>query len=392
MHPRAVGSPASLRQANQRRVVAAVRQAGALTQAEIARRTGLSPATVSNVVRHLTGTGLLDVTVSEPGRRRTSTVRINRAAGVAIGVDFGHRHLRVAIGDLSYDVLAEESRPLPSDHTATDGIALAAELVDQLLVRVGCDRDRVIGVGLGLPAPIDRVTGHVGSASILPGWVGIPAADALGSRLGLPTLVDNDANLGALGEVIWGAGSGCTDLAYIKVSTGIGAGLLIDGHIHRGASGTAGEIGHTTIDEHGRVCQCGNRGCLETLAAGPFIVEMLRPSLGADLTLARAVELACQGDAGCRRVIADAGRHIGVAVANLCNLINPERVVVGGDVAAAGELLLAPLREIVSRQAIPSAAADVTIVSGQLGDRAEVLGALALALRESQALGLADVS
>lgn len=172
------------------------------------------------------------------------------------------------------------------------------------------------------------------------------------------------------------------DLAYIKVASGVGAGLVIDGRIYRGPGGTAGEIGHITLDESGPVCRCGNRGCLETFTAARYVLDLLRGSHGPDLTLARMVQLGREGDPGCRRVIADVGRHIGMGVASLANLLNPSRVVLGGDLAEAGELVLAPLRESVARYAIPSAARRLSVVSGGLGARAEVLGALALALSE----------
>nr|MDT0666121.1 ROK family protein [Micromonospora sp. DSM 115978] len=156
--------------------------------------------------------------------------------------------------------------------------------------------------------------------------------------------VDNDANLGALAELTWGAGRGASGVAYIKAATGVGAGMVVDGRIHRGHTGTAGEIGHTTVDEHGPVCRCGNRGCLETFVGTRILLDMLRASHGPDLSVLGMLALARDGDAGCQRVVADAGRAIGVAVANLCNLVNPELVVVGGDLAAAGDLLLDPLR------------------------------------------------
>jgi len=243
----------------------------------------------------------------------------------------------------------------------------------------GTERSAVIGVGLGLPAPIDTRSGQVGSSSILPGWVGVEAAKAMSERLGLPVYVDNDANLGALAEVRWGAARGCADAAYIKISAGVGAGLVIGGRLYRGAVGTAGEIGHTSVDEHGRICRCGNRGCLETVAAVPVMLELLAHSHG-QLAAADVVRLAQGGDMGCRRVIEDVGRHVGVAVANLCNLINPEMVVVGGELAQADRLLLDPLADVVRRRAIPSAAAVATIAAARLGSRAHVLGALALVL------------
>jgi len=379
----ATGSQASLREANRRRVLQALRAAGSLTQAELARQTGLSPATVSNIVRDLAEAGILDVTPTARSGRRAQAVSLGRGVGVAIGIDFGHRHLRVAIGDLGHEVIAEHTQPLPPDHGADQGLTSATSLIDELLAATGLTRAEVRGVGLGLPAPIDAGTGAVGSTSILPGWVGVPAAEVMSERLGLRVHVDNDANLGALGEVVWGAARGCSEAAYLKVATGIGAGLIIGGRLHRGVAGTAGEVGHTTIDEHGRVCRCGNRGCLETFVGAPHLLELLRASHGPNLTLHDVIDLAGEGDAGCRRVIADAGRHLGVAVANLCNLLNPERIVVGGDLAQAGDLLLYPLRDVVSRFAIPSAAAALCVCTGVLGERAEVLGALALALSES---------
>jgi predicted NBD/HSP70 family sugar kinase len=169
-------------------------------------------------------------------------------------------------------------------------------------------------------------------------------------------------------------------MAYVKAATGIGAGFIIANAPYVGAGGTAGELGHTVVDPGGPICRCGNRGCLETFAGAPAILSSLRDVHGDGLTLQDAVALAIRGDAGCQRAIADAGTAIGTAVATLCNLFNPQRVVVGGDLGAAGELLLMPLRESLLRGAIRSAAEDVTVAGGELGDRAEVLGAVALVL------------
>ncbi len=379
------GSQSSLREANQRRVIRAVRAAGALTQAEIARATGLSAATVSNIVRELKEAGTLVVTPTSAGGRRAQSVSLSRRAGLALAVDFGHSHLRVAVGDMAHDVLAEETIPLDVDASAEEGLRAAQRLVEAVLRRAEADRSEVVGVGLGVPGPIDARTGTVGSSTILPGWVGVSPQEALAERLGLPVHVDNDANLGALGELVWGAGRGLTDLAYIKVATGVGAGLVIGGRIYRGPGGTAGEIGHITIDDTGKICRCGNRGCLETFVGAPFLLELLRHSHG-ELSLRQVITLAKEGDQGSRRVIADAGRHIGIGVANLCNLLNPQAVIVGGELAQAGEILLEPIRETVGRYAIPSAVRTLTVAQGVLGERAEMLGALALVLHESELL------
>ena len=198
--------------------------------------------------------------------------------------------------------------------------------------------------------------------------------------LGLRVEVDNDANLGASGEWMWGAGRGCTELAYLKLATGIGAGLILGGRPFKGAGGTAGEIGHTMVDPSGPICRCGNRGCLEMLAGAGAVLDALRPTHGNGLTVKDVIALASDGDPGCCRALADAGHIIGGAASILCNLINPQRIVVGGEMAAAGEVLLGPLRESLERSAIRSAAQDVQVVQGSLGDKAEVLGAVALAL------------
>lgn len=376
------GSQTSLHRANLERVVRAVRMAGSLTQAEIARSTGLSAATVSNIVRELKEGGTVEVTPTSAGGRRARSVSLSGDAGIVIGVDFGHTHLRVAVGNLAHQVLAEESEPLDVDASSAEGFGRAEQLVNRLIETTGISPGKVIGVGLGVPGPIDVESGTLGSTSILPGWTGINPSDELAGRLGVPVYVDNDANLGALGELVWGSGRGVRDLAYIKVASGVGAGLVIDGHIYRGPGGTAGEIGHITLDESGPVCRCGNRGCLETFTAARYVLPLLQPGHGADLTMERVVQLAREGDPGCRRVIGDVGRHIGSGVATLCNLLNPSRVVLGGSLAEAGELVLGPIRDSVSRYAIPSAARQLSVLPGALGGRAEVLGALALVLNE----------
>jgi predicted NBD/HSP70 family sugar kinase len=389
------GSLGSLRELNRARVVTALRQVGVASRADIARRTGLSRSTVSTIVANLLDDGLVvnhegDARAPvNPGAGRPPTLlTLTPSAGAAVGIDFGKRHLAVAVADLSHSILGETWQEMEDDYPAARGLDAAAELVRKLLRQARVSRDRVLGVGLGLPGPIHSITGTVGSASILPGWVGVRASDEMQARLSLPVHVDNDANLGALAELTWGAGRGCAHLVYLKVSNGIGAGLIVGARLFRGAGGTAGEVGHTILDETGDICRCGNRGCLETYAAGPAIVELLRRSLGEDLTLESVLARAAEGDAGCRRAIADAGRHIGNAAANLCNVFNPERIVVGGSIGNAGDVLLEPMREAVARYAIHTAAADVEIVPSELGDRAELLGAVAQVLHGADPIAI----
>ncbi len=386
-----VGSPTALRSANRQRVLDLLRTAGSVSQSEIARRTGLSRATVSNIVRELRDINWIsDPSVDGAGGRasgrRGAGIVLNQRAGLVLALDFGHRHLRAAVADLGHTVLAEDHRDLPADHGADDDLPLAADVADSLLAKVDAPRSAVLGVGMGLAGPVDPTTGEVRSPAILPGWVGVPARAAMSEHLGLPVLVDNDANLGALGELTWGSGMGARHLLYVKAATGVGAGLILDGRLYRGSGGIAGEIGHVTVDDRGGLCQCGDRGCLETMAGSEALLALLRSSHGAGLTIPEAISRAVNGDSGCRRIIADAGRAIGTAVAAACNVLAPERVVVGGTLAAAGTILLAPMRDVVRRHAMHTISDNAQIVAGALGQRAEVLGGLALALRSANRL------
>jgi predicted NBD/HSP70 family sugar kinase len=384
------GTLAWLRERNRERVIGALREQGHTSQADIARVTGLSRTTVSKLVAELKVSGLvgeLEVSTADPrgvhGGRPAVQLTLRDTSKAVVGIDFGHSHVQVAVANLAHNVVAERIRYLDVNHHATEAFDASVAMVDEVLEEAGYRRACIIGAGIGIPGPVDRVSGTAGSASILPGWVGLRIGDEMERRLGLPVEIENDANLGALAELTWGAGRDCSTFAYIKAATGIGAGIVIDGRLLRGASGTAGEIGHTTLDEGGALCYCGNRGCLETVASGPAIVGLVRSSSAESLTLADVIDRAASGDVRCRRALSDAGREIGVAVAGLCNLINPERVVVGGLLSRAGELVLGPIRESIRRYAVHAAAECVQVVPAVFVERAELLGAVALALRTS---------
>src|SRR4051794_31427380 len=384
------GSLETLRRLNRLRVIHTLRDQGLISRAEIARQTGLSRSTVSSLVAELQADGLV-VERSEPaaahgdqGGRPPILLSFDASAGVAVGIDFDHHHVRVAASDLSSRILAERELDLDTDHLAHEGLDAAAELVGRVLADAGLDPARVIGAGMCLPGPIHRPTGVVGSTAILPGWVGVAAADEMRRRLDLPILVDNDANLAALAEAAFGAGRDAKDLVYVMISSGIGAGLVLNGRLYRGAVGLAGELGHVLVDAGGPVCRCGNRGCLETVAGTDALAELLRRSHGDGLDGHAIVKLAREGDLGAQRVIADAGRAIGGAAAMLVNVLNPELLIVGGDLSDAGELLLDGVRESLERSALPTAVQAAEVVAGSLGDRAEVLGAIALVLSEAE--------
>jgi predicted NBD/HSP70 family sugar kinase len=370
------------------RVFGVLGETGAVSRADLARRTRLAASTVSAVIAELQAAGI--VTESAAGAdprpagamgRPPVLVAMHRNAGVAIGLDFGKRHVRVVVSDLAHQILAERHDELHADLPAAAAIAHATGLVDEVLTEANADLDEVVGVGMGLPGPVQSPTGELGDSTILPGWVGVRAAEAMSHALGRAVEVENDANLGALSEWMWGAGRAAEYMAYLKVATGIGAGFIIRGRPYAGTSGTAGEIGHTVIDPRGPICRCGNRGCLETVAGSAAILAALHDTFPADVTIGEVIACARDGHTESVEAIAGAGTAIGTAVATLCNLFNPERIVVGGDLAAAGSVLLDPLREAMRRGAVRAAADDVSVVEGTLGERAEVLGAVALVLR-----------
>lgn len=373
------GSQTSLREANRARIVDAVKRHGGLTQVELAGATGLSPATVSNIVKELSSSGVLHTTPSTRSGRRAQHVTLARALGLVAGIHFSTRHLRVALADVAHTVVAEHHLPLAKDHRADNELNRTARLIADMLDSVDATMGEVLAVGVALPAPINLSTGTISRTGIMRGWDAVPVAEVMERRLKRPVFVDNNANLGARAEFRSGALRGKENAVYLSIDDGIGAGLIINGKVFRGHNGSAGEFGHLTIDENGPLCRCGNRGCLETYVGGEALIESLRGN-HRGLKLHDIVVRAIAGDPKCIRAIADAGRHIGVATANLCNIFDPSRVVVGGELSQAGELLLGPMRHALERAVIVGPENVPDIVQSQLGARAEMLGAIAFAV------------
>jgi predicted NBD/HSP70 family sugar kinase len=366
------------------RVLTTLSRSGPLSQAELARRCLLAPSTVSGLVGGLAADGLLVEVEVEPttgigrrGRRPASLLALHPDTGVVLGVDLGKTHVRVALADLAHRVVGERHAPIEPDAPARTHLATMEELATRLLSEAGIPSRQVVALGCGFPGPVRVAAEEVLDPTILPGWQGLHPVEVLTDAFGVPAQVANDANLGALSEWMWGAAEGCSEVAYVKVATGVGAGLVLRDQPFDGHGGTAGEIGHVSFDPAGPECRCGNRGCLELLAGSGAIAALAGTDLAAALAGARA------GDAICVDAVATSGGWLGVAVASLCNVLNLERIVVGGEVAAAGELLLDPLRTALRASAIESAGHDVTVVAGAFGERAEVLGAVAHALRSS---------
>ena len=389
------GSLRSLRQGNRERLLGLLRGGGAMHRAELARRAGLSRSTVSTIVASLLEEGLVieaadGDTHGQQSGRPGELLTLNPAGGGVLGLDFSYREVRVAVADVAHRVLADAVADLAPDQSWVESLRIGEELVDRVLAESGFDRSQVLGAGLGVPGPIDQTSGEVGVSSNSLGWVGVHAADELSNRLRAPVAMDNTAHLGSLAEAVWGAGQGCRNSVYLKLSSGVGGGFIFDGRVFRGSIGAAGEIGHLMVDEGGPACRCGGRGCLEVYASVPAVLETLRPLMGEDVTLDTVLTASAEGNRACRRVLGDAGAVVGQAMASVCNVLNPERIIVGGGLAPAGDALFEPMRTALDRHALKIVADNVQILPARLGSMAGALGGIALVLREADRLVSAD--
>ena len=376
------GSQTSLREANRSRIVAAIKRYGGLTQVELAAVTGLSAATVSTIVKELVTAGVAETETTSRSGRRALRVTIARQAGLVAGIHIGPRSLSVGLGDLAHEVVADQSLPLPADHRADTTLDRATLLVVDLLEKIGASLDDVLAVGVALSSPVDAGTGLVTVRGSLRGWDDVAVGQVLEKRLARPVHVDADASLGALAEHRLGAGAQARDLLYVRLSYATSAGLVLGGRLYRGGSGTAGQLGHVQVDPNGPMCRCGNRGCLDTEVGEAALLDLVRPAIG-DVTLRDVVRRARDGDPGCARVLGDAARRAGPVVAGIVTVLDPQLVVVGGELAQAGDVVVSALQESVHRHALPHRFTAPDVVAGSLGPQAELLGALELARTET---------
>ncbi|MGV9193534.1 ROK family transcriptional regulator [Microbacterium sp. MC2] len=373
------GSQSSLREANRARLLDALKRHGRLTQIELAGSTGLSPATVSNIVKELTASGILHTSFTSRSGRRATLVALAREVGLVAGAHFSTRQLHIQIADATRTTVAETSIPLAPGHRHDAELDRLSIMLGEMMESLGGTIGDLLAIGLGVPAPVDPRSGMISTPGLLPGWEGIDIATSLSTRTGRPVFVDSEPNLGALAEAREGAARTASSSVYIRVGHTISAGLVVGGDLFRGASGKTGQIGHMTIDENGPICRCGNRGCLEMYAAGPALLALFPPDDGMQ-RLRDLLAAADAGVSGAQRALADAGRHIGIAAASLCNLFDPEVIVVGGELAGAGEILMAPMRHSLQRSALAAAGGLPEIVASSYGEWTETRGAIAVAL------------
>ncbi|WP_199434881.1 ROK family protein [Qaidamihabitans albus] len=380
-----------------------VRTGTARTRPEIGRRSGLGRTVVTQRVSQLAACGLVEEGALGPssGGRAPRELRFRALAGVILAAELGATSIGVGVTDLAGSVLAEREEPTDIALGPEPVLDRVEELFGQLLEEVReahpGERPAVWGVGIGLPGPVEFATGRPSAPPIMPGWDGYPVRDRLAERFGAPVWVDNEVNTMALGELRAGSARGQRDILYVKIGTGIGAGLVSGGRLHRGSQGCAGDIGHAAVaDDQAVVCRCGNTGCLEAYAGGAalardglaaardggsrFLADVLAGT--GTITAADISRAAQSGDRTSVELLTRAGRLVGSLLATLVSFYNPALVIIGGGVASAGDLLLAAVRESVYRRSLPLATRELRIARSTLSDQAGLVGAAFMAIDE----------
>jgi len=306
-----------------------------------------------------------------------------------IGVDIGGTNVKIALVDEKGAIAYSNSVPTRAEMGYEYTIQNIISTIKDSLKESKNDISDIGGIGFGLPGQIDSINGIVRLLPNIPSWVEVPLAKIVQSEFNIPVKLDNDVRVATLGELNFGAGKGCQNLICLTVGTGVGSGIVLNGQLVRGASMTAGEIGHVIVESHnGEICGCGATGCLEAYASGPSVVKMANEYIaggkstkykeiaaGSEITPYIVYEAAKQGDAVAKRIFTIVGEYLGVALVSVVNLLNPEKIIVGGGVGQAGDLILDPIREAIKKRCIPTSAAAVEVVPAQLGESAGVVGA-----------------
>ncbi len=353
------------------------------TRAELAQLTGISRSTVHHAVGRLLAEGRVretEIRAKGPGSgsgRPAVRLRAVTSGAPVAAVDFGHSHIHVAIGDALGNSLGEQRARIDVDLRAGDAMDIATGMLAAL--RAEHSVERLSTIVAGIPGPVDKETGLVRSPTILSSWVGLAPALELERRIGdsIHVHIENDAVLGAYGELRGGAGRRHPNFLYIKASHGIGASMVIAGETYQGATGIAGEIGHTHLAGRTELCRCGNSGCLEAVVSVQSLLRQVahtHPNIDPE-----AVSLEGLDDSITHRLLNEAGRTLGGVLADLCNLLNPGALIIGGELGAAGPSLLEGVEASIQRYAQPATADALEILPAALGTRAELTGALHLA-------------
>lgn len=379
-------------------IMRALRRQGRISRGEVSSITGWSKAKASQEIRSLVDKGYL-VEVGEgvsQGGRKPRLLRINNQLGYVAGIDIGATSLDIALADVTGLILQRCSEPTDVHLRPETVLGRCSELLLELIKRQGTAPDHLLGIGVGVPGPVDFARGVLVAPPLMPEWENFPIRDFFKKTFPFAfVVVDNDVNIMALGEQRAGDGAGIDHFIFVKIGTGIGAGIISNGKIHRGSDGCAGDIGHICVDKEGPLCTCGNKGCLEAMAAGPAIasraLEAARSGISPTLSQMREanggvirpedVNAACrEGDQAALDIIRDSGQMIGDVLAGLVNFFNPSHIFVGGGITNFGNHLLVAIRRAVLHRSLPLATTHLSIKFSRVGSNAGVMGSISLAL------------
>ncbi len=376
-----------MRQSNAALVLRLIWESKQLSRADLARITGLSASTVSDIINELRDHDLVveQGTGVSSGGRRPILLGVNPSRAHIIGIEIGGTHITVVATSLVGEILCSQRIHQPTREQPEATIAKLHELIEWCFEQPGVERDSLLGLGVAVPSPVDPSRPGQLSRLVLPAWVGVDLLSELQERYGRPVHIENDANAGALAELWWGEREDVQNLAYVKVATGVGAGFIIDGKLYRGADGSAGEIGHLSVNPEGKECICGSRGCLATAIGTAAILERARDQVTLRSgepaeSIEQIVEATMEGDRKARELVESVGSMLGVALAGLLNTLNPRVVVLGGEITELGDILFDPLRVTLRNQALFSSIARTTIVASRLGTYAIAVGTTAMVL------------
>ncbi len=374
-----------MRELNRALVLQLVRREGRISRADIAKQTRLSRSTVSSIITDLIEERLVTETGigTSKGGRRPIILEFNYQASYIIGIEVGQTAIDAVITDLNARICHRRQMPFDIIKGPKDGMPQIKALINMMLAESPVGRGKISAIGVGIPAPLNYRTGRTIAPPVMPGWDNVPIREELIQEFGLPVSVDNDANLASLAEFRWGAGQGAQNMIYVYMSSsGIGAGLIIDSHLFRGTIGSAGEIGHVTLNiaADGPGLSPSNAGSLETLASQPSLVRMAREQglIGPHDTIDDLLA-SISHHAAVRQLLEQTAHYIGVAVAGIINILNPDRVVIGGRIPETSALFLDTIRNTVGQRGLSIAVQRASIVAGALGQHVVSLGAAALA-------------
>ncbi len=363
-----------------------------MSRAEIARKANLSRSTVSEIINEILPLGVVAEIGEGPskGGRRPIMLEFQDDSCVILGVEMSGTHIVIVMTNLRGHIIRSESADHPVRKDPQGTRELIARLCENCLNHKSRNGRPLLGIGIAVPTPINPADPNRISKVVLPDWCEKLELSFLEDQFNVPVMIDNDANLGAIAEQWWGLGRKKNNFAYIKVSTGIGSGHIINGEIYRGSNGTAGEIGHISIDPKGKKCICGLNGCLATIIGGNAILERVKELsidfpdsslVGKDNTISLVWDAAISGDPLALIIAEETATNLGVAVAGLINLMNPSLVVIAGELAHLGDHLLEPLRDSVRTRTLISSADSVEIVTSELGPNSVAIGASTMVLK-----------